>query len=477
MDSEIFVGRKYELNSLELLHRSSGSSLVVVKGRRRVGKSKLISHFAQQKKDDCRFFSFSGIAPQNGVTAQNQRDNFLQQLARIINSPPFTCYDWSEAFHHLGRHLKKGDIILLDEISWMAQGDPTFIPKIKAWWDSLDTEVMLFFCSSISTWVEANILKSTAFFGRINLTILLEPLSIKESSELLDSLGFKESFYEKYKLLSIFGGIPWYIKQFIAGQNTDEIIKRLCFTKNSLLVSEFDNIFHDLFDKSGENYKDILYSLKDGMKTLKEIRDHVEFAHGGSLNKMIDNLIIAGFIEKQYLWSFKTNKTLKQNLYRICDPYIRFYLKLIEPQKSKINSNFFHNSNIAKIPGFDSHIGLQIEYLLLQNRLSLLNAIGIQPENVIADGPYRQNKTLKTPGCQIDYLIQTNVNNIFLCEFKFKRSELSYDIIEQMNKKIASLKTPKNYAKIPILFHIGGVSENVDMSGYFYRIIDISDFL
>ena len=402
---------------------------------------------------------------------------FCVTTPSFLNLPPFTFQDWSDAFDHLSRHIQAGDIIFLDEISWMGAKDPSFISKLKAWWDKQTIPAVLVLCSSISTWIEENILKNTAFFGRINLTLTLEPLSIPESALLLKAMGFQGSRYDVYKLLSVLGGIPWYLEQINPGITADDIIKKLCFEKDDLLVLEFNRIFHDFFNGKGVRYKKILLSLKDGMKTLSEIRKRIDFTHSGTLSQLMEYLIISGFVKKQALWSFKIEKLLKQSLYRICDPYMRFYLKLIEGHLAKIELNAFVEVPLSRLSGFDTHMGLQLEYLLLQNRPLLLKYIGISADDIVCDGPYRQSKTASKRACQIDYLIQTRTKNLFICEFKFKRRELGTDIIESMQTKIKALKIPRGYATVPVLFHIGGVASSVETNGYFYRIIDIADFL
>lgn len=420
---------------------------------------------------------FCGLAPEERISAQEQRDNFARQLALILKIPPMTFQNWSDAFEHLSIHIKPGDIVLLDEISWIGSKDPSFIPKLKAWWDKQATHILLVFCGSVSTWIEENILKSTAFFGRVNLTISLEALSIPESAEFLKKLGMKLSNYDIYKLLSIVGGVPWYLEQFNSSSTADDNIKQLAFEKNGLLVTEFDRIFHDLFNGKGNTYKKILGSLKDGVKTLSEIRRSIKFAHSGTLSQMMDHLIVAGFVIKQSLWSFKTARLLKQSLYRISDPYMRFYLKVIEPKLNAIADNYFNQTQISAIPGFDAHTGLQLEALLLQNRPLLLEKLGISPVDVVCNGPYRQFKTTTQQECQIDYLVQTKTNNLFICEFKFKKREIGSDIISEMQEKISRLKVPRGFASIPVLFYLSGISNAVATSSYFYRTIDIVDFL
>lgn len=476
MATQVFIGRKNELARLKVLHKKKTPNLVVVKGRRRVGKSRLINFFASSCREN-RLWDFAGLSPQEGMNDQSQRNHFARQLATHLRLQPFTFQDWTDAFEHLSSHIKFGDIILFDEISWMGSKDPSFIPKLKAWWDKQQLPIMVVFCGSVSTWIEENILNSTAFFGRINLTITLEPLPIRDANKLLRTSGFKGSDYDTYKLLSILGGIPWYLEQITPGQTVDDLIKQLCFEKDSLLVLEFDRIFHDLFNGKGASYKKILNSLKDGIKTLADVRKITGFPHSGTLSSFMEHLIIAGFVSKQNLWSFKTNKPLKQSLYRISDPYMRFYLKLIEPQRNKIDLNGFQNASISSLAGFEAHIGLQLEQLLLQNRNALLESIGINPVDLMASGPFRQSKSTTKAGCQIDFLIQTTTKNLFVCEFKFKRRELGVDVISEVQKKVTALKVPRGFAVIPVLFHIGGVSSNVATSDYFYRIIDISDFL
>lgn len=75
-----------------------------------------------------------------------------------------------------------------------------------------------------------------------------------------------------YKLLSVVGGVPWYLEQFHSSLTADNNIKQLAFEKNGLLITEFDRIFNDLFDRKSGIYKKILNSLKDGARTLAEIR-------------------------------------------------------------------------------------------------------------------------------------------------------------------------------------------------------------
>lgn len=477
MNRKIFVGRAKELKQLEALSDLGHSSLVVINGRRRVGKSRLIREFAK----DRIFLSFAGLAPADAVTGQDQRNAFANQLAAYFHMPPFSFSDWLDGFAHLSRYLtEQPTLILLDEISWMGSGDPTFLPKLKLWWDQISEErshLTLVLCGSVSTWIEENIIKSTAFFGRVSLHLTLEPLTLAESAQLLSQRSLRASSYDLFRILAVAGGIPWYLENIQPSDSIDENIKRLCFSPNGLLVKEFNLIFHDLFDRKGEVYKKIVSTLAEGMRDYTQIREALKYPEGGALSSYLEALMTSGYVTKHQSWSIKTGKPAQKSLFRLSDNYLRFYLKTIEPLLGKIRSNSLLEVPLSAIPGVNSLMGLQVENLLLNNRHSVLKSIGIYPQDVVMDNPYLQRATQTQEGLQIDYLIQTKTKTLYLCEFKFSRHELKSDVIAEIQKKIDKLVLPRGFSVCPVLFHISGVSDTILDAQYFYRMIDIGNFL
>jgi AAA+ ATPase superfamily predicted ATPase len=473
----MFIGRKHELKQLHDLKYHHGSHLVVIKGRRRVGKSRLVQEFAKGKA----FFSFSGLPPEEKLEAQDQRDHFSHQLSTQLNQPLARFHQWSQAFDYLAHFLPDTPcVVLFDEISWMAMKDKTFLPKLKSWWDDFSSKrdnVIVVLCGSISTWIEKNILNSTAFFGRIRLQIDLAPLSLPECNLFLKELGFKGSIYEIFKILSITGGIPWYLEQISSHYTADDNIKRLCFEKSGNLVGEFDKIFNDLFSSRGEIYKKLIEILAQGMKNQKTIAEMLKYSDSGTLSEHLSILQCCGFISRHYQWSLSTSKIGKQSLYRLSDNYLRFYSKYIAPQKEKISQHHFKDMTLSMLPGFETLFGLQVENLLLNNRDLLLKALDIPPQEVIADNPYSQKPTLRKKGCQIDYLIQTRQHQLFVCEFKFHRGILGSEVIESVQEKIARLAVPRHWAVIPVLFHLGEVSDGIVEKSYFYRLVEMGNLL
>ena len=198
-----FIGRVHELALLHQLQEKSTASLVVIKGRRRIGKSRLVAEFAK----DQRFYSFSGLPPASKKKV-NQKKAFSAQLQRYFGLG-IQADTWWNLFYFLAEQCKTGPVvILLDEISWMAGRDKDFLGILKTLWDqhfSQNTQLILVLCSSISSWVERNILSSTGFMGRVSLTLHLKELKLSECSQFWGQHVI--SPYEKFKFLAVAGGV------------------------------------------------------------------------------------------------------------------------------------------------------------------------------------------------------------------------------------------------------------------------------
>jgi AAA+ ATPase superfamily predicted ATPase len=473
-----FIGRTWELEGLKTLLQQERASLVVVKGRRRIGKSRLIEEFAT----GYNFIEIAGLAPVKGVTRKHQRDEFARELARAFHVPaPFSA-DWSDLFWHLGHHTAKGrHIILLDEISWMGMKDPTFLGKLKNAWDKYlkkNPKLILVLCSSVSMWVEKNILSSTGFVGRIDLALSLDELSLPECNAFWGARKEQISSFEKFKILSVTGGVPRYLEIISPNETAEVNIKRLCFIKEGILFQEFDKIFHDLFGKKSDIYKKILMCLVENPSaTSEDIFNYLNMTKGGTLTKYFLDLIQAGFVQKDYAWSFKDGRELKFKHYRISDNYIRFYLKYLLPNKNKIEQNAFANRSLSTLLGWDTVMGLQFENLVLKNRVLISKFLNIDPNEIINDNPYCQRGTKARQGCQIDYMIQTRYNCLYVCEIKFSKSPITVKVVEEMKSKISRLILPRNFSYRPILIHVNGVDDEVIAEDFFAKIIDFSELL
>lgn len=470
-----FIGRVEALERLAALEKKRTASLIVVRGRRRIGKSRLIEEFG---KSFDKFYRFSGLPPEEGISLQDQLEEFMRQFSQQFNEPYVPYSNWSDALWAIGQRIKFGRTLLLfDEISWMGSKDPAFLGKIKNFWDlhaKKNNKLIFVICGSASSWIEKNILSSTGFVGRISLTLTLQELSLGECSKFWPK---NISAYEKLKVLAVTGGVPKYLEEIDPKVPAEENIKRLCFSQGGMLVHEFKHIFSDLFLHDSVFYKKIVEVLSSGSKERQIICDLLGIESSGRISKYLLELELAGFITQENAWHIKSGVVSKLNKYRLSDNYLSFYLKYIDKNIAKINLNEYHFKSLAQLPEWNGIMGLQFENLVLNNRRALYEALKIKPDEIISANPFFQNKTSKSPGCQIDFMIQTKFCSLYICEIKFSKNVVGESVVDEVQRKIDSLVYPKGYSCRPVLIHVNGVSQDVIDRDYFADIVDIAKFL
>ncbi|NGX36006.1 MAG: hypothetical protein K1000chlam1_00843, partial [Candidatus Anoxychlamydiales bacterium] len=86
-------------------------------------------------------------------------------------------------------------------------------------------------------------------------------------------------------------------------------------------------------------------------------------------------------------------------------------------------------------------------------------------------------QTKKQKKCQVDLIIQTKFNNLFICEIKFERGPIKKTVIKEVQEKVKRLKIPKGFSLRTVLMHVNGVEDTIIDSDYFSKIIDFGQFL
>lgn len=472
-----FIGRQIQQQQLAGLLQKTSASFVVVYGRRRVGKSTLIEHFGEPFK----MLSFEGLSPRKGITMQHQLDEFSRQLARQCNVAFKRFDDWGDAFFALSKHTKQGRIIvLLDELSWMALEDLDFLGKLKIAWDKYykkNPKLILFACGSVSAWISEHLVHSKSFHGRISLSIYLRELPLEQCQYFWGRYANKVSNIEKLKLIAVTGGIPKYLEEMNPRLTAEENIRQLAFTESGILFNDFSEIFSDTLTRKSDLYERIVTLLRDGPVDSVDIPKKLNVPSGGYLSSVLSELDIAGFISQHSSWSFKTGKRSTISQYRLSDNYIRFYLKYIEPNQEQIIIGNFAQRSLSSLPGWSTIMALQIENMVLKNRDKIKTLLKIMPDEIICDNPYLQRATARERGCQIDYLIQTKHDTLYVCEVRFTRTIIRHHIIDEVEEKINRLKTPRNISVRPVLIHLGDLHDEVLDADYFAHIINLESLL
>lgn len=480
MNRHAFVGREEELGQLRRIARLPKASLVVCRGRRRIGKSTLIEHFGEEFE---HLYEFQGLAPRGQMENRHQLQSFARQLAEQHGLPSVQLQSWHEAFALLARLTEgKRALIFLDEISWMASRDADFVGQLKIAWDTRfkkSRRLVLVLCGSVSSWIDRNILNSADFMGRVSLSLDLHELPLDKCNEFFGVIGGpageRMSALEKTRLLCVTGGVPRYLEEIDYASTAERNILDLCFTRGGILVDEFERIFNDIFSARAPAYHQIVETLAEGSRNFVEISDRLGVTPSGILTEYLEDLVAAGFLQRDYAFSPSTGRRGRLSRYRLKDNYLRFYLKYIEPAREKIEAGVLGSEESRSFAAFDAIMGLQFQNLVLNNLPLVLRQLRIAPARLRSASPYFQNETRRQRACQIDLLIDTQYA-VYVCEIKFQRT-LSLSVLEEVAQKAARLKIDRAKSVRRVLIYMGELAEGIEESGAFDELLAFERFL
>ena len=474
--SSSFVGRESELACLSDLWNKDVASLVTCRGRRRIGKSTLVAEFANRTAD--KFLRFEGLPPRPGLDDAAQRKSFCADLAAQSSLPNVSVGTWSEAFALLDSILPSSGktVVLLDEISWLGGYDPDFAGYLKKAWDRFFSRrrgLVFVLCGSVSAWIVENILKNTGFAGRNSLDLEVPELSLRDCDRFFGKNSSRIDIGEKLDILSVTGGVPRYLQEIRPSLSANENIRRLCFSQGGLLFREFDEIFADIFGEKSARKRAVLRTLAAGSKSATDIASALGESANGHLSDILDELRLAGFVAKDVGCNPRTEKPMRAARYRIRDNYTRFYLRYVEPRKAAIESGLFTFGALDRLDGWESVLGLTFEALVLNHVPELLRRIGLQGALVLSAAPYRQERTQRTEGCQIDLLVQSK-RSVCVVEVK-RRREIGVDVVDSVAEKVSRLRVARGTSVRTALVYEGRLSPAVKEEGFFDFLVSAGD--
>lgn len=467
----MFIGRETALDQLNALLQKQTASLVTCRGRRRIGKSTLIEVFAERSKS--RFIKLEGRRPEKGLTNNDELATFAKQLANqtsIESTPPS---NWLDAFRRIDSQINDSErtVVLLDEVSWMAYYDKSFASDLKMAWDNLfkkHKKLIFVVCGSVSTWIRENIVDNGAFLGRRSLDIVLKELPISDCVKFWGKSASRIDEREIIDVLSVTGGVPRYLEEINPSLSAFENIRRLCFMPNSILRTDFDEMFNDVISKEQDFSAQVLRSLADGSKTGTEISKMLRVDKGGRVSAALRRLEEAGLVSSDVSINPETGKPSREIRFRLRDNYSRFYIKYIEPMKRIIDDGAFDCVSLEALEGIETVLGLAFENLVVNNYRELIPLINLKGTLVTSAAPYRRVGGNKK-GCQIDLLIQTR-RTICVVEIK-RRQEIGREIINEVDNKIRAIERPSGVSARAALVYLGHLSPVVEADGYFDSII------
>ena len=468
-----FFGRESEINDLMALWGKRGGSLVTCRGRRRIGKSTLIEVFAHKAK--ARFIRIEGVRPKQGYSNNTELNAFAKELAAQTRAEDSMPENWLKAFMRLDREINEGErtVVLLDEVSWLGHYDETFADFVKIAWDnhwSKHDRLIVVVCGSVSGWIKERFVDNGAFFGRRSLDLVVKELPLRECVKFWGRAAARVETREIVDVLSVTGGVPRYLKEIDPGASAVANLARLAFRPNSILRIDFDEMFSDVITKLPTLSGKIVRALVEGPLSVSETAEVINAGKGGKIGEALEQLEEVGLVASDVGKNPETGKSAREVRYRLKDNYARFYLRYIEPKKEIVDAGAYRFVSLEALDGWETIMGLQFENLVLNHYPELIEPLHIGNSLIESAAPYsRRRKGDGEDGLQIDLLLQTKYSN-FVVEIKRKR-EIGRDVIEEVDRKLAKLSTPRGKSARPALVYEGHLAPIVEADGYFDAIV------
>ncbi len=421
----MFIGREKELQELSEEFNSQKKSIILVYGKRRIGKSSLIQEASK---------SFNGLII-NHLFVKTSYESNLKLLTRSISialklpssisfNSIFDLFDFIKA-------QNKEMLLIFDEYQYFkeslkASEIDSYMQMIV---DSLPSNIKIVFCGSYISIMKELLQEENPLFGRFTRIIHLREFDYYEASLFYPDL----SEYNKIKFYSIFGGSPFVLINLDYQKSLEENIIKLLINQDSLLRSYIENI---MLREIQKNYDiRILEIISNGKKHYGEIQNLLSFNDSGLLDKQLKNLLTMETITKVFPINKPNDK--KKLFYEIKDNLMRFYFAFIFANESLImklgEEEFFKNYILN---GLKTYISYRFEDIALQYFMRLAKKGKV---NSIQDlGSYwYDDKKNKTNG-QFDCVLKEKDGYAFY-EVKFYEKPMNLSECKKEEKQIRSL--------------------------------------
>lgn len=326
MNKTYFRGRVNELKVLDSLWDDAEATLLILYGRRRVGKTRLLIHWLHQHPGRGIYW----VAEPS--SALHQLRSFSQAIYNFSHPEmpapqDFTYANWDQAFAEVARLAQTERLALfIDEVTYLIDVDPSIVGKLQKIWDHVlkPTHIKLALAGSQRGAIEKMFAPQEPLFGRATALIDLPPLPFVVVCDFFPQYTLAE-WVQVYAML---GGVPAYLERLDPELSIIDNIQQQLLTPNTLMREEPRLLLQD-FISDAHNYVSILRAIAQGEQTQLEIAKHTGLSQG-HISKYLSVLRDTGFVKRR----IPVTDTVKSRRghYHITDPYLRFYYRFLATQ-------------------------------------------------------------------------------------------------------------------------------------------------
>lgn len=334
-----FIGRREELSALAEVFDSPRSEFRVIRGRRRIGKTRLLTEAAKDRTDT---IFFTGA---EDVTADKKnRERICEKLADFAKDDVLKAakgLSWNSIFEKITKIAasRQNMMIIFDEIQWIARQGSGFLSDLKEAWTRLfqpSGKTKIIICGSSSKFFEhkSSGSESVLYKLRTMSDIRLKPMTLSETSQFCEGWNRQEVVMAQM----MFGGVPYYLDLIIAPERGFvQCINDIAFTSKTIF---FDEVVETLkLDLSSTTRAiQILSVLGQSGKTLKQISENAHLS-ASTVDELAEKLVDYGVLYKRYPLGLQPKANDFGMKYFIADEFLNFYFNVLDREQRAIKNN------------------------------------------------------------------------------------------------------------------------------------------
>ena len=318
----MFIGREAELKFLNDKYSNAGGQLIVLYGRRRVGKTETLREFCKgkphvffsctQTTDPVQLRNFSSRMLKENIPAKN----YITEFA-----------DWEKAFRAVldlpyGGQKK---LLVIDEFPYMCRGNKSIPSILQNLWDAelRNSNVMIILCGSAMSFIEKELLaEKNPLYGRATGIYKMKEMGFYDAAKFFPDYSARD----RVLTYAVLGGIPHYLRQWDPELSVVENIKHNILTKGCILYSEVDFLLHQELRET-PIYNSIIEAVALGNTKLNDISQKSLVEDTSKTSVYLKNLIELGIVDREFSVDAKTKEKANSNrgIYRLTDNFFRFW--------------------------------------------------------------------------------------------------------------------------------------------------------
>jgi AAA+ ATPase superfamily predicted ATPase len=329
----MFVGRAQELLRIRKEFATNRPSLLVVYGRRRIGKSALLREATKDRPHV--------LYQATRVTAALNLEGLKAEIARSLGGDTLLdgLGDWLSVLTYLARKAEAlaGLVVVLDEFPYLVEVDPSLPSIIQKFWDSGSTmagRLNLVLCGSLIAQMEDLLAERNPLYGRQTFAMDVQSLPLR------DAAAFFPSYSAENQILTygVFGGVPFYLRLCEPEASLEDNVVSLLLSDAGPLVDE-PNVLLQSELRETQRYASILAAIADGCTKAGEIN--------GRVRDIKDSVSLSPYMERlermrlvRAVRSMDAAPKSRDRRYFVDDPLIAFWHRFVRPNISSVTQGF-----------------------------------------------------------------------------------------------------------------------------------------